>query len=70
MASENSKWAVFLHGCPSHIYEFEHWFRSFIYMNINILAIDMPGYGDSEGSTQKSRSEYILDKEGPAYVVQ
>lgn len=38
-------------------------------MNYRCYAIDFPGYGKSEGKRQPSRSELIMEKDGPAEVV-
>ena len=61
--------AILLHGCPSCNLEFLHHLPAYMYMNYQVFAIDLPGYGKSTGKPQASRSEKILDEGGPAEVV-
>ena len=60
---------VFLHGCPSDSEEFLSKFPAFIYMQYQVFAVDLPGYGASTGKCQPSRSENVLDEGGPADTI-
>jgi len=46
-----------------------HQIPALLYINHQIYAIDMPGYGDSTGDPMPSKSDKILKKNGPAKIV-
>ena len=60
---------IFMHGCPSDSTAFKKQFAAYIYMNYRCYSIDFPGYGQSTGERQPSRSELIMNEKGPAEVV-
>jgi pimeloyl-ACP methyl ester carboxylesterase len=49
--------------------EFQHLFRVFAYLKMQMYLIDMPGMGHSNGDLLKSRSNMVLDKGGPADLI-
>eukprot|EP01060_Flectonema_neradi_P001982 TRINITY_DN11209_c0_g1_i1.p1 TRINITY_DN11209_c0_g1~~TRINITY_DN11209_c0_g1_i1.p1 ORF type:complete len:964 (+),score=192.86 TRINITY_DN11209_c0_g1_i1:46-2937(+) len=60
---------VLMHGCPSEAAAMSNWFGVAEYCNMWAIAIDQRGYGSTPGTPHKSRSEHILDEDGPADLV-
>ncbi|KRX05557.1 P-loop containing nucleoside triphosphate hydrolase [Pseudocohnilembus persalinus] len=69
--NKNLKNVIFIHGCSqnSNGLEFEHYFKLFKYLKFDIYAVDMPGYGKSEGKQQSFRTLDILKENGPGQVI-
>lgn len=69
---EASKSIIMIHGCDRATScggNFRHFFPAFVHMGYRIIAVDMPGYGKSEGKAQSFRTKDILEPEGPAEVI-
>mmetsp|Transcript_1114 Transcript_1114/g.2044 ORF Transcript_1114/g.2044 Transcript_1114/m.2044 type:complete len:330 (-) Transcript_1114:1408-2397(-) len=64
-----SKQMVCLHGCPSDHSAFEYQFQALAYMQFQVFAIDIPGYGRSNGPKLPSRSDQVLKPQGAADLV-
>lgn len=60
---------ILLHGCPSSIECMLHHLPAYMHMKYQVFAIDLPGYGESTGECQPSRSELVLAKGGPAETI-
>ena len=57
---------VCLHGYPSSSKEFRFLLPPLLSLGLRVLAIDMPGFGDSPGARFGPRSELIAAKNGDA----
>ena len=52
MVAGDDSWekkAVYIHGCPSTWQEIKNKLCGFMWMQVQVFAIDLPGYGKSTG---------------------
>ena len=60
---------ICLHGSPSCAETWYWLFGALVYSNYYVIAIDMPGCGESSGKELRCRSEYALKKGNAASLV-
>lgn len=61
---------ILIHGCPSNNKVFLHQIEAYLFCQYQVFAVDMPGYGQSTGKKQASKSDQVLVKDGPADFIQ